>query len=119
MSLSDYENVITVFDVILGTSNSKLIDQFPIRGRQNSLNLYNLPKFYFDLPKRTLRKNSSKIILFNQTLKVIENIYKDVGGHDMCYDEIKQLYTKSCEEEYICLPFDRSKKKRSRKILFL
>ena len=40
----------------------------------------------FDLLKRTIRSNSNKVILFNQTLRDIENIYRDVGGYDMCYD---------------------------------
>ena len=32
-----------------------------------------------------MRNNSNKIILFNQALKDIENIFRDVGGYDMSY----------------------------------
>ena len=73
--LNEYENGIIVFDDILGSSKSRFIDQFFIRGRHNNLDFYHLSQSYFDLPKRTIRNNSNKIILFNQTLKDIEHIY--------------------------------------------
>ena len=85
--LNEYENGIIVFDDILGSSNSRFIDQFFIRGRHNNLDIYYLSQSYFDLPKRTIRNNSNKIILFNQTLKDIEHIHRDVAGYDMNYDE--------------------------------
>ena len=72
--LNEYENGIIVFIDILGSSNSRFIDQFFIRGRQNILDIYCLSQSYFDLPKRTIRNNSKKIILFNQTLKDNEHI---------------------------------------------
>ena len=109
--LNEYENGIIVFDDILGSSNSKFIDQFFIRGRHNNLDIYYLSQSYFDLPKRTIRNNSNKIILFNQTLKDNEHIYRDVAGYDMNYDEIKDLFRKSWEEDYNFLYFDRSKKR--------
>ena len=117
--LNEYENGIIVFDDILGSSNSRFIDHFFIRGRHNYLDIYYLSQSYFDLPKRTIRNNSNKIILFNQTLKDIEHIYRDLAGYDMNYDEFKDLCRKSWEEDYNYLCIDRSKKKRSRKILYL
>ena len=63
------------------------------------------------MPKRTIRNNSNKIILFNQTLKDIEHIYRDVTGYDMNYDEFKHLCRKSWEEDYNHLYIDRSKKR--------
>ena len=59
--LNEYENGIIVFDDILGSSNSRFIDQFFIRGRHNNLDIYYLSQSYFDLPKRTIRNNSNKI----------------------------------------------------------
>ena len=78
--LIEYENGIIVFDYILGSSKSKFIDQFFIRGQHNNLDIYYLSQSYFDLPKTTIRNNSNKIILFNQTIKDIEHIYRDVAG---------------------------------------
>ena len=61
--------------------------------------------------KKTIRNNSKKIILFNQTLKDFEHIYRDVGGYDMSYDKFKHLCKKLWEEgnNYLCI--DRSKKR--------
>ena len=109
--LNEYGNGIIVFDDILGPSNVRFIDQFFIRGRHNNLDFYNLSQPYFDLPKRTIRNNSNKIILFNQTLKDIEHIYRYVAGYDMNYDEFKDLCRKSWEEDYNYLFIDRSKKR--------
>ena len=72
--LNEYENGIIVFNDVLGSTNSRFIDQFFIRGRHNNLDIYYLSQSYFDLPKRTIRNNSNRIILFNQTLKDIEHI---------------------------------------------
>ena len=63
------------------------------------------------MPKRTIRNNSNKIIRFDQTLKDIEHIYRDVAGYDMKYDEFKELCRKSWEEYYNYLLIDRSKKR--------
>ena len=91
---NEYEKAIIVFDDILGSSKSRYIDQFFIRGRHNNLDIYYLSQSYFDLPKRTIRNNSNKIILFNQTLKDNEHINRDVVGYDMSYDEFKELCSK-------------------------
>ena len=49
--------------------------------------------------------------MFNQTLKDIEHIYRDVAGYDMTYDEFKELCRKSWDEDYNYLCIDRSKKR--------
>ena len=105
--LNEYENGVIVFDDFLGSSNSRFVDQFFIRGRHNKLDIYYLSQSYFNLPKITIRNNSNRIILFNQTLKDIEHIYRDVGSYDMNYDEFKELYRKSSGEDYNYLYIDR------------
>ena len=112
---NEYEIAIIVFDDFLGSSNSKYIDQFVIRGRQNNWDIWFLSQSCFDLPKRSLRINSNKIILFNQTLKDIESIYRDVDGYDMSFDEIKQLCREAWDEEYNYLCIDTSKKRDQRR----
>ena len=66
---------------------------------------------FFDLPNRTIRKKSKSIILLNQTLKDIENIYGDVVGYDMTYDEFKHLCRKSWEDDYDYLCIDKFKER--------
>ena len=58
--LNEYENATIVFVNILGSSNSRDIDQFFIRGRHNILDIYYLSQSYFDLPKGTIRNKSNK-----------------------------------------------------------
>ena len=78
-SIQDFQNCCVLFDDLLD-SNQKLIDPFFIRGRHNDLDVYYLSQSYFDLPKRTIRNNSNIIILFRQTLKDVEHIYRDIAG---------------------------------------
>ena len=56
--LNEYENAILVVDEILGHSNRKHIDQFFMRGRQNSLDIHYISQPYFDETKRRVRKNT-------------------------------------------------------------
>ena len=72
--LNEYENAIIASDDFLGTSIIQYTSQFFIRGRQINLDINYLSQLYFDLPKKTIRNNSNKMFLFNQTLKDIENI---------------------------------------------
>ena len=109
--ISEYENGIIVFDDILGSSNSRFIDQFFIRGRHNNLDIYYLSQSYFVLPKRTIRNIGNKFILFIQTLKEIEHIYRDISGYDMSYDEFKELCRNTWDEDYNYLCIDRCKKR--------
>ena len=92
--LNDYKNANMVFNDILGSTNSRHLHQFFMRGRHMKLDTNCLSQSYFDLPKTTIRNNSSKIVLCSQTFKDIENIYKEVGWCDMSYDEFKQLCRK-------------------------
>ena len=108
--LNQNEKAIIVFDDVLGSTKSKYIDLFLMRGRHNNLDILYLSQSYFDLPKRTIRKKSEKIFLFTQRLKDLENLHRDVGGYDTSYGEFKQSCRKSWVDEYNYLCFDRSKK---------
>ena len=79
-TLTENTTSIIGLDEILGTSITRYIDQVFNRGRHNNFYIYNLSQSSFNLPKRTIRNISNKTILFNQTLKGTENMYRDVGG---------------------------------------
>ena len=53
---------------------------------------------YFDLPKLAICNNSN-LILFRQTLKDVEHIYRDIPGFDMPYDEFKQMSSEAWSEK--------------------
>ena len=109
--MNEYENAIIVSDDILGSTNSSYIDEFSITGRHKKLDIFYLSHSFFILTKGTTLDISNKKRLINQTLKDIENMYTDVGGIDMNYDEHKELCRKSWEDEYDYLCIDRYKKR--------
>ena len=115
-SIQDFQNCCVVFDDMLD-SNQKLIDPFFTRGRHNDLDVYYLSQSYFDLPKRTIRNNSNIIILFQQTLKDVEHIYKDIAGFDMSYEEFKSLCREAWRDNYNYLLLNRLEDKNGSKYM--
>ena len=78
-----------VFVEALDTSQ-KLINPCFAR-RHHVCDVHYESQSYFGLPRRTIRNNSNIIILFQQTLKDVEQIYRDNARFDMSYEEFKQL----------------------------
>ena len=115
-SIQDFQNCCVVFDDMLD-SNRKLIDPFFTRGRDNDLDVYYLSQSYFDLPKRTIRNNSNIIILFQQTLKDVEHIYRDIAGFDMSNDEFKSLCREAWRDPYNYLLINRLEDKNGCKYM--
>ena len=96
-SVQDFRNCCVVFDARLQSEINKSIFT---RGRHNLCDVYYLSQSYFDVPKRTIRMNSNIIILFRQSLRDVEHIYRDIAVFDMSYDESKELCRKACKEKY-------------------
>ena len=115
-TIQDFQNCCVVFDDMLDTSQ-KLIDPFFTRGRHNYLDVYYLSQSYFYLPKRTIRNNSNIIILFQQTLKDVEHIYRDIAGFDMSYDDFKRLCKEAWRDKYNYLLINRLEDKNGSKYL--
>ena len=97
-SIQEFQKCCVVFDDMLD-SNQKIIDPFFTRGRHNLCDVYYISQSYFEVPKRLIRNNSNKIILFQQTLKDIEHMYRDIAGFDMSYDEFKKLRSEAWKEK--------------------
>ena len=115
-TVQDFQNCCAVFDDML-YSNQKLLDLFFTRGRHNDLDVYYLSQSYFDLPKGTIRNNSNIILLFQQTLKDVEHIYRDIAGFDMSYDEFKSLCREAWREKYNYLIINRLEDKNGEKYM--
>ena len=88
-------------------SNQKLIDPFFSRRRHKSCDVYCLCQSYFDAPKKTVRNNSNIIILFQQTLKDVEHIHRDIASFDMSYEEFKSLCRETWNEKFNYLLINR------------
>ena len=54
----------------------------------------------FWLTNKTIRINSKEKFLFVQIIKDIENLYKNVSGYGMSYDEFQKICRKCCEGEF-------------------
>ena len=115
-SIQDFQNCCVVFDDMLD-SNQKLIDPFFTRGRHNDPDVYYLSQSYFDLSKRTIRSNSNIIILFQQTLKDVEHIYRDIAGFDMSNDEFKCLCREAWRDNFNYLLINRLEDKNGSKYM--
>ena len=115
-SIQDFQNCFVVFDDMLD-SNQKLIDPFFTRGRHNDLDVYYLSQSYFDLPKRIIRNKSNILILFQQTLKDVEHIYRDIAGFDMSYDEFKSLCREAWRDPYNYFLINRLEDKNGKKYM--
>ena len=110
-----YKGSIVIFDDMLGAQNSSQIDEFYTRGRHENLNVSYISHSYFGLPRQSIRNNSDRKILFKQTLRDVEIMYKDIGGYDLKYDESKEMCRKAWSEKFNYLCIDMTKNKNEGK----
>ena len=96
---------------MLGVRNSYQFDEFFTRGRHEDLDVFYISQSYFGFPRQSIRKNSDRLILFNQTLRVVQSMYYDIGGHDMIYSESKEMCHKTRRENFNYLCIDMCKNK--------
>ena len=113
-----YKGSLVIFDDMLGARNSSQIDEFYTRGKNEELDVYYISQSYFGLSRRSIGKNCDRIILFKQTLREVESMYKDIGGYDMSYDEIKQMCKEAWSEKFNHLCFDMTQNKMKVNIVF-
>ena len=67
------------------------IDPFCTKASHKNSDIFYLSDCFFKIPQRSIRNNSNINILIRQTRKTEENIYRDVAGFDMSFDDIKEL----------------------------
>ena len=70
---------------------------------------------YFGLPRQSIRNNSDRLILFKQTLRDVEIMYKGIGGYDMNYGEYKEMCRRAWSEKFIYLCIDTMKNRNDAK----
>ena len=104
-TIDDYKNCTVIFDDMLD-SNQKELSPFFTRGRHENIDVYYLSQRYFELPL-IIRDNSNIIILFKQTAKTVQNLYSDIAGFDMSYNEFKNLCREAWNKKYSYLKINR------------
>ena len=88
--IDKYKGSVVFFDDKLRARNSFQMPDFFTRGRLENLDVYYISRSYFGLPRQSIRSNSDRLILFKQTLRDVESMYKNIGRYDMKYDEFKK-----------------------------
>ena len=104
-TIDDYKDCVVIFDDMLDY-NQKEIHPFFTRGRHENIDVYYLSQRYFELPL-IIRDNSNIIILFKQTAKTVQNLYNDIAGFDMDYNEFKNLCREAWNKKYSYLKINR------------
>ena len=64
-------------------------DLFFTRGRHYDIEFYHISQSFFHLPRKTIRKNSNKFILYKQILRDIILLFHNIAGLDMILEEWK------------------------------
>ena len=106
-----FKGSVVIFDDMLGAKNSSQKDEVFTKGRREDLDVFYISQSYFALPRQSIRNNSDRLIIFKQTLHVVQSIYYDIGACDMNYDEFKQMCHKAWDEKYNYLCIDMNKNK--------
>ena len=113
--INKYKGSVVIFDDMLGAKNSSQIDEFFTRSRHEGMNVYYISQSYFGLPRQSIRNNSDRLILFNQTLRDVQSMYYDIGAYDMKYNEFKEMCHKAWDERFNYLCIDMTKNKNDGK----
>ena len=104
-TIDESKDCVVIFDDMLD-SNQKEVSPFFTRGRHKNIDVYYLSQRYFELPL-IIRDNSNIIILFKQTAKTVQNLYNDIAGFDMDYNEFKNLCREAWNKKYSYLKINR------------
>ena len=107
--IKKYKGSVVFFDDMLEAKNSSPIDEFFTRGRHEDLYVYYISQRFFGLPRRSIRDNSDRLILFKQALRDVQSMYYDIGAFDMIYDEFKEICRVAWSETFNYLCIDMSK----------
>ena len=118
-SMDKNEGSVVIFDDLLGPRNSSQKDECFTRGRREILDIYYISQGYFGLSRQCIRNTIDRILLFKQTLRDVESMYKDIGGYDMRCDEFKEVCRKIWGEKFNYLCFDMIENKDERKYRIL
>ena len=73
--INKYKASVVIFDDMLGGRKGPQIDELFTRSRHENLDVYYICQSYFGLPRKSIRNNSDRILLFKQTLRDVQSMY--------------------------------------------
>ena len=113
--INKYKGSVVIFDNMLGARNSSQMGEFYARGKQEDLSVFYVSQSYFGLPRQSIRNNSDRSILVEQTLRDVQSMYYDIGAYGMKFDEFRELCHKAWSERFNYLCIDMAKNKNEGK----
>ena len=73
---------------MLGARNGSQIEEFFTSRRHENLDVFYISQIFFGFSRQRIRNNSDRILLYKQTMRDVEIIYKDIGVYDMMNSKI-------------------------------
>ena len=73
-AIRKYKGSIVIFDDVVGDRDCSQVDDFYTRGRHEDLGVFYVSQRYFALPRQSIRNNSDRLILFKQTIRVVQSM---------------------------------------------
>ena len=95
-SIVEYKGCIVFFDDVLDHKQNETYPFFT-QSRHERIDVYYLSQRCFEL-LLLFRDKSNIIILFEQTAKAFQKLFKDIAGFDMSYEEFKDLCREALKE---------------------
>ena len=86
---------------------------------RRKLDIYFLTQSVFPIPERTIKNNSSVVVLFNQKLKLVEINFREKAVFYGSNAELKSFQREVWEKNYSYLHTDPTKKRLSGFFLFV
>ena len=113
---SDIHTVIILDDLNKQQLEDKRVQMLFKRGRHNNLSVFVISHGYYELPKDTIRENSSIIHHFiTNNFANVECIHRQLASTDMTIKEFKQFCHDVWDDDYNFITIDLTKKKKDGK----
>ena len=113
---SDIKTIIILDDLNKQQLNDERVQMLFKRGRHNNLSIFVITHGFYELPKDTIRENSSIIHHFiTNNLANVECIHRQLASTDMLIKEFKSFCNKVWSEDYNFITIDLTKKKNDGK----
>ena len=109
-------NVIILDDLNKQQLNDEKVQMLFKRGRHNNLSIFVITHGFYELPKDTIRENSSIIHHFiTNNFANVESLHRQLSSTDMLIKEYKYFINTVWEEDYNFITIDLTKKKNDGK----
>ena len=89
----------------MGAGKSSQIDEVFTKGSHEDLDVCYISQSFLGLQRQSIRNNSDRLRLFNQTLRGVQCMYQDIGAFDLKHDEFKEMRRVAWSQKinYICI----------------